>query len=239
MVPLRPQCVDVYRCPLPQALDDATQPFPTTDEAVLDESERAHAATLRRPLDALRYRRAHAALREIVGAYLQTPPERLRWRLGPHGKPALEATSDRVLEFNLSHAGGWALVAVADRPVGVDVEALRPLAQLEGMIRRWCAPDEQRRLGALPQERRDAAFLACWTAKEALLKAIGCGLQLPPQRIETPLPDQPGWHAFKLPPEFGCERWRIAWASPDDAHVGAVVCGSAVRRVRQATWPIA
>lgn len=236
LVPLLPQCVDVYRCPLPQATEDAPAGARATDEAVLDEVERAQAAALRRPLDAIRYRRAHSALRAIVGAYLQTPPEQLRWRFGPHGKPALDGAARGALEFNLSHAGAWALVAVAARPVGIDVEALRPLTHLEGMIRRWCAPKEQRRLGALPPERRSAAFLACWTAKEALLKALGSGLQLPPQRIETPSPDLPGWHAFTLPSEFGTDRWRLAWASPDDAHVGAIVCGPTIERVRRATW---
>lgn len=75
------------------------------------------------------------ALRVILGRYLGLPADELRFETGSHGKPRL-AAPEGELEFNLSHSGSLALVAVARREVGVDVERIRAKRPL-GFYRRW------------------------------------------------------------------------------------------------------
>jgi 4'-phosphopantetheinyl transferase len=72
-----------------------------------------------------------------------------------------------------------ALLAVARAvEVGVDVELLRPLPDALRIARSFFSPAEVDRLAALRPDEREAGFLACWTRKEAFVKARGDGLTL-------------------------------------------------------------
>jgi 4'-phosphopantetheinyl transferase len=99
-----------------------------------------------------RWLAARWALRRVLAGYLQQPAAAIALEVGEHGKPHLPGGG---LEFNLSHSEGLALVAVTgDRPVGVDLELVRP--------------------------RRPLAFYEDWVRQEARLKCIGVGLGTPP-----------------------------------------------------------
>lgn len=77
--------------------------------------------------------------------------------------------------FNLSHAGRYAVLAVDERPVGVDIEQLHDFP-LE-LATRYFAPAEQAQLQACPTAAaRQQLFFQLWTCKEAYLKATGAGL---------------------------------------------------------------
>ncbi|GAA0462262.1 4'-phosphopantetheinyl transferase family protein [Streptomyces olivaceiscleroticus] len=160
----------------------APGPDATPDESVLDEEERCRAAALRRPADRALYVAAHVALREVLGGCLGVPAARIALtRLpcpgcgGPHGRPALAGPAGEAVHFSLSHTGGLALLALAARPVGVDVERVPDI----GLVRDAAGalhPTEQAELAELAGDSRAAAFARCWTRKEAYLKAIGEGL---------------------------------------------------------------
>lgn len=92
------------------------------------------------------------ALREILGRYLGLPGEALRFEAGEYGKPRL-ADPEAELAFNLSHSGALALVAVARREVGVDVERIRT--------------------------KRPVDFYRRWADREARVKYLGTGLTGP------------------------------------------------------------
>lgn len=99
------------------------------------------------------------ALREILGRYLDLPAEELRFETNRHGKPRL-ATPAGKPAFNLSHSGSLALVAVAGREVGVDVERVRTKRPLD--------------------------FYRRWADREARVKCLGTGLTgpVPPDAVE-------------------------------------------------------
>jgi 4'-phosphopantetheinyl transferase len=63
--------------------------------------------------------------------------------------------------------------------VGVDVEAIRATADVDGIAARFFSPGEQRALASLPPAQRVAASFQCWTRKEAYVKGIGAGLSFP------------------------------------------------------------
>ena len=87
-----------------------------------DEVERAHQFHFKR--DRLQFKAARAALRLILGRYLNTAPRSLVFVEGPKGKPELLYTfGHRNVKFNLSHSRGLALLAVAENLcVGIDLE---------------------------------------------------------------------------------------------------------------------
>jgi len=152
---------------------------------VLDDAERARAKRFVHPHDRRRWIAAHAALRHILGSACAVPADQLRFRLGDHGKPELQVsvvagdlTPRRLPTFNLSHSGAIALIAVSDRPVGVDLELLERAAERYEDIQAVFSPAERAAIAATPSPQRPLASYRCWTRKEALLKAAGCGFAL-------------------------------------------------------------
>lgn len=117
---------------------------------------------------------ARASLRILIGKALRMRPDEIQFVYGLHGKPAIDGTG---LQFNLSHSGEWAAVAIAwDCEVGVDIERIRPVPELEDIARVHFSPDEASELLSIPEEKRLEWFYRCWTKREARLKAIGVGL---------------------------------------------------------------
>jgi len=121
---------------------------------------------------------AHAALRMILGSYLRQAPDRIAVDYNPYGKPLLATACG--LEFNLSHARGVALVALAlNRRIGIDVEFIRDDLALDDLAATFFSPAERRALARLSGAERTRGFYRCWCRKEAYLKAQGLGLNLP------------------------------------------------------------
>jgi 4'-phosphopantetheinyl transferase len=143
--------------------------------AATTDVERERASLFWRKADGERYVASHGVLRLLLAGYLGCDPLGLDFRTGEHGKPFLPGSG---LEFNLSHSSDLALIAVAhERRVGVDVEVLRPMPDLEDLAPRVCTPDELVILTGLAEPARTHAFLGLWTRKEALAKASGEGIQ--------------------------------------------------------------
>ncbi len=150
-----------------------------------DERERAARFVFAKDRD--RFVAARGILRDILGNYLGQPGGALRFEYGPYGKPAL-AGEPRGLRFNVSHSGDLALVAVTrGQEIGIDVEAVRPERADEQLARRFFSPREVAALLALPEAERGAAFFACWTRKEAYIKARGDGLSIPLDAFDVSL----------------------------------------------------
>ncbi|MCX5400830.1 4'-phosphopantetheinyl transferase superfamily protein [Streptomyces sp. NBC_00102] len=194
----------------------SVRPWPqeTPDPAaagVLDEAERRQAAAFRRPEDREMYVASHTALRVLLGGVLELPPARVALVRLPcpgcgaaHGRPAVAGPAGERVHFSLSHTGGLALVALAARPVGVDVERT-PSATTVADTATALHPLEQSELSALPVADRPAAFARCWTRKEAYLKGTGEGLSgsaLSGAYLgtgPTPAPPPGGWTLADVP----------------------------------------
>jgi len=103
--------------------------------------------------------------------------------LGSHGKPYIESGK---LHFNLSHCDGIGVCAVSDRCVGVDAEGIRTVS--DRLIQRVLLPDEIKWVNSFGSpEEKDRAFLRLWTVKESVMKYLGTGLSLGPERISIRL----------------------------------------------------
>lgn len=155
----------------------------------LSDDERARAERFVAPDDRRRFVAARAALRELLGRYLERPPASVAFAYGPAGKPELDGDSNGPdLRFNVAHSGEVALYAVTiGRRVGVDVEALRPIAELRELSRLVFSDREREELWAQPAWRRERTFFDGWVRKEAVLKALGHGLSAGLESTEVSL----------------------------------------------------
>ena len=82
---------------------------------------------------------------------------------------------DGSWRLSLSHSHDLMGVALAEVPVGLDIEWPRPRLVVDAAERVY-TPDEARELAALPPEQRLDAFYMLWTLKEAACKALGLQL---------------------------------------------------------------
>lgn len=142
---------------------------------VLSPDERARADRMRHAGARRAFEEARTAARLILAAYTGEDAALLPIVIDPRGKPELDLPD--APRFNLSHSDTLALVAVTSAAsIGVDVEMLRPTPRLEDLAARFFAPRETAALRALPPAERLEAFFACWTRKEAYVKAQGSGI---------------------------------------------------------------
>jgi 4'-phosphopantetheinyl transferase len=121
---------------------------------------------------------ARGILRAILARYTGIEPAMLRFRYGSQGKPELDAPdSTGAIAFNLAHSGGLAVYALArGRRVGVDIEAEHANQNHARVSEMFFSQLEIDALRQLPPKVQPEAFLACWTRKEAFLKATSEGL---------------------------------------------------------------
>ncbi len=203
------------------------------DAATLDESERMRAMRFRFDRDRIGFMTGRAMLRRILGVYLHLPPAEIPLRTGEHGKPELGPLPDRdTLHFNVSHSGDLALYAVTrEGPVGIDVEQMRPVPDLDGVADLVMSPRERAAFAALDEADRPDFFHGAWARKEAYLKASGDGLMRSPTLVEfgallgaerEPIRD--------LEDANAAERWRCSAWQPERGYWSALVTPSSVDR---------
>lgn len=163
----------------------------------MTDAEKVKARSFRSAADAERFLACRGALRMILGGYAGCAPGDIRLDVGPHGKPCINGPSNACsLRFNLSHSESLALYAFSiGREVGIDVERIRLMDDLESLAQVVLSPVELEHWTALAIDRRHTVFFDCWTKKEAILKARGCGLLAGCQSLEI----LRGGHALTIP----------------------------------------
>jgi 4'-phosphopantetheinyl transferase len=171
-------------------------------------------------------------LRIILGKWIGAESLAIRFIYSSRGKPAVP-NSHRV-RFNLSHSGDFVVYALAmGQELGVDVELIRPVENMEDMAQHSFSAEECRELSTVPHDRRTKAFFDCWTRKEAFIKAIGHGLLYPLDRFQvTLLPDEPaGFVSINGRP--GSEtQWSLHDVSPVKEYAAALAVERRSSRIR-------
>lgn len=200
--------------------------FATIDVAdqvasLLDDSEQARAARYRFEEDRRRSIAARGLLRSLAASYLGSDARALRFVEGEHGKPSLAGDGD--LELNASHSGDLvALAFTRGTAVGVDVERVRSMRDAREVSQRFFSPREVELVRAAPDI--DATFFTIWTAKEAVVKALGRGIGASLQSFAVPMDAR----AFER--VLGWDEWCVAHVdAPLDGYRAAVSVASEAR----------
>ena len=95
-----------------------------------------------------------------------------RVSINEHGKPCLPDVPG--VHFSLSHSGSMAMCAIADSPVGCDIQELSAARRGERVARRFFTPAEYARIAAAANPERE--FVRLWTLKESYVKYLGTGI---------------------------------------------------------------
>lgn len=190
-------------------------------ESTLSADELERVVRFHFQVDKNRFIVAHGILRTLLGRYLHCDPTELTFSLNQYGKPSLV---NSTLEFNLSHSGNFALIAVTQgRKVGVDVERIRQGISSHVIAQQYFSKSEVAELQSLPLEQREAAFFTCWTRKEAYIKAQGLGLSLPLESFDVSLsPNEPAKLRAVRPDSQEAARWTLLSLDVDPNYAGAL-----------------
>ena len=207
---------------------------------LLAPDERDRAARFHFEQDRRRFVVGRGLLRVILSGYLGITPHALRFNYGGKGKPILAmGCGDGRLRFNVSHSADLALYAVAlEHELGIDVERIDPALQ-ENIAERFFSPREVAVLQAISPDRRSEAFFACWTRKEAYLKAKAEGLTVRLDQFDVSLaPGEPPALLQTRGDPAEPSRWSLAELDPAPGYAAAMAIEGRGWRLRRWHWAL-
>lgn len=122
-------------------------------------------------------------LRHCLSHYLQQDANTIELNSTEKGKLFLP---DSNVLFNLAHSKNRAIYAFnLDYDIGIDIEHIRPLSDLDSIAKRVFSHIELDHLAEIDGDEKLNAFFKLWTRKEATIKASGEGLTAPLTTITT------------------------------------------------------
>ncbi len=184
---------------------------------------------------------ARGLSRLLLGHCLGRRADEVQFQYNAFGKPILAGGLHPSMQFNLSHSGDLVLIALSrGRALGVDIERMRTDVAAKEIAARFFSADECRALATVAPALRCAAFFACWTRKEAYLKARGDGLSLPLAQFDVSfLPgDQPRLIATRHDPAE-VHRWTLHALEGGDGYQAALAVEGGDWKLKCWDWPAA
>lgn len=115
--------------------------------------------------------------RVILANYLDINPKQIIFNQNKFGKLYLE---NEKLKFNLSHTKELLLIGISfDTEIGIDIEKIRELKVYQDIVRRFFSDNEIKAFFLQTEDKYQESFFTIWTRKEAFIKAVGRGLNIP------------------------------------------------------------
>lgn len=196
------------------------------DVRSLSSDELLRAGRFRFDRDRRNYVRSRRALRTVLGGYLGLAPSAVVFEYGQCGRPAIRRESRNGIDFNVSHSDGlWVAAIALRRRVGIDVESKGAAVGDEvSLAARFFTPQEAAKIGAQQGRARSESFLACWTRKEAYVKAVGVGLscELDQFEVSATHDEEPALLSVQGDPGEA-SRWRMEALSVGAGFIGTLV----------------
>jgi 4'-phosphopantetheinyl transferase len=197
--------VVVRWAPIPSDVD-----LRRSSDLVAAERERALALL---PAARAQFAVSRSVARRLTSELLGIAPGSVRFDRDELGRPTVNVASASI---SITHTTGMAAVAIAiGRPVGIDMEPNDRHPFPPGHL--WLTPSERDAVNAHGGGERRELLLRLWTAKEAVVKALGVGSQQPFRTIDI-LTDEPGW--FRVGVDDGARS--LEWLTVVPGHLVAL-----------------
>lgn len=165
--PIETDSVTIFRLRLPD-----NEQLMNSWHMLLQPQEQQRAARFRQLANRKAFILGRGLFRIIAGQLTGQSPQQVTIETTYTGKPVLAHAPNWHL--SVSHTGDWVVIAVAQMPVGVDVEYVNPRFIIDDLIPTVLTSSEQRTMTESSNAR--LLFYELWTKKEALVKATGKGM---------------------------------------------------------------
>ena len=136
---------------------------------LLSDDEKAKSNRFKFLADKERFLTARVVLKLLLEHILGVSQDVINLEISKNGKPFFKNS-----EFNLAHSGDYVLIAISNKPVGIDVEIPKDDFDFNIILKHTFSLEEITYINQ--NHNRKESFLTLWTRKEALLKATGEGL---------------------------------------------------------------
>lgn len=143
-------------------------------EPLLTDEERSNALKFKHPAVRARHIVSRYLRRRLLAGCTGRNGADLRFTEGEQTKPRF--VDGDGWDFNTSHAGDFVAVCAAPFAVGVDIEEVRAVPEMERIVTRYFHADEAAAWQELPPDSRESGFFVLWSAREAAMKCAGLGL---------------------------------------------------------------
>lgn len=143
--------------------------------SVLDKDKQARVNRFVKHGDALRTLIADILARLMICSRLDILPHKIEFNCNAYGKPCLKANN--AIHFNASHSENWIVCAIDDKPLGIDIEHIKPIDL--HIAERFFSVEENKALECTANDKKLEYFYDLWTLKESYIKALGKGLSIP------------------------------------------------------------
>lgn len=141
---------------------------------LLSKEEKERCSRYLREPERIRYTCTHRFVREVLARYLPTTASQIQFDQAPMGKPFVKNSG---LFFSYSYRTHFGLLAISKHSeVGVDIEKMKPLQDAPTFAAFSFSPKERDLIFASPPDRFQDTLFTFWTFKEAIIKALGVGL---------------------------------------------------------------
>jgi 4'-phosphopantetheinyl transferase len=155
-------------------------------DSALSSAERKRTRSLRHPEQRKRMTLSRGLFRHIVGAYLGIRAADVPLERDALGKPTVRVSGAVSLQVSCSRSGSSAAFAIGNvEPVGVDVERVALERFSDAVVDEMLTTRERRLYACVPESERPMWLARAWVRKEAILKALGCGLDVAPAAVEV------------------------------------------------------
>lgn len=158
---------------------DLQDPVPEVSMDWFSDDDKSLIASRRSLKDRMQYIYVHAFLKNVLAMYTHQPPNQVQLVIGARGKPALKYSHPHPpFHFSLSYRQGYAVLAIANEAsLGVDVEEISEVDSFDSFLDDYFSPDEEQQIRrAKTWEETLTLVYTLWTMKEAMVKALGKGV---------------------------------------------------------------
>ena len=201
--------IDIWLCELKKLSNNIDVYY-----SILSKDEQERAEKLKTEDKRQQYIITRGNLRKCLGLLTESDPAVFKFKYLKHGKPVLEdSTLYTDITFNVSHSNDVALVAISRKQnIGIDVEKINYEADHQALVTRFFSKAEQAEFNNYSESIKAKAFYACWTRKEAFIKATGDGVtygldtfditvdpEVQQPKITLHKPSTQSWSALSLP----------------------------------------
>ena len=154
---------------------------------ILSADEKEKADRFKFPELKKQYTVFHAVLRKLLSHYLGSSEKEITYTHGAYGKPEVtENINLQNIRFNMSKSSEAGIYAFTlQNEVGVDIEKIKSMPDMNSIVKRHFSKEETELYEGLQDSEKEEWFYTIWARKEALLKAIGCGLYMPLEQIDV------------------------------------------------------
>jgi len=165
--------IDVWLCDLKQLSGEINNFYSTLSDDECNRADKLKVEDKRQ-----QYIITRGVLRQRLSLVTNIKSEDFVFKLLKHGKPVLNNDARFTdITFNVSHSNDLALIAVAkNQNIGIDIEKINRESNYQALMTRFFSKAEQAEFQTIQEATMARAFCACWTRKEAFIKAVGDGV---------------------------------------------------------------